>query len=64
MNPLSTSAKVSPLKVEKVLNPPQNPKVQKILDEGESSCRVSARPNMIPNAKQAITLAASVPKGK
>ena len=64
VKPLSKSAKVSLLKVEKVLNPPQNPKVQKILAEGDSKCRVSARPSMIPSAKQASTLAARVPNGK
>lgn len=38
--------------------------VQKTFDAGDNNWRVSAIPRIIPNARQANTFAANVPKGK
>ena len=62
--PCWKSVRVSLLKAEKVLKPPQKPTVQNNFVAGERSCLWSASPIKKPKAKQAIILTTKVPNGK
>ncbi len=56
---------VSLLKLENVLNPPQNPTTTKSLDVATKSADLkAAQPPNVPRIRQAKILAVSVPNGK
>ena len=58
------SWKVSVLKAEKVLNPPQNPAIAKSLTVEVCSVFSSVVPKRSPAMKELVALTVKVPKGK
>jgi hypothetical protein len=64
INPLRKSSKVSALKVEKVLKPPQNPTAIKNRNELCVSVLADVKPKKSPSMSELIIFARSVPKGK
>jgi hypothetical protein len=64
MSPSLSMARFSFAKVEKVVNPPQNPTVRNIFQPGENKESLSDSPYINPIRKQPEILTKKVPKGK
>jgi hypothetical protein len=62
--PSRISARFSFAKVEKVVNPPQNPAARNIFHPGVSSELLSEKPYIRPMSRHPVMFTKKVPKGK